>query len=125
MADREHRMLYREIPKTTGCVPECHKCCGPVPWSTSELAAITMPVSAEVLLTTGGTQVYIDPSTGMCPMLGKDGCTVYSRRPFMCRLYGAAKGCLCPFGANATKPLSVEKAHTLTDRYRAGGSPNA
>lgn len=117
MSDRAHRMLYREIPATRGCIPDCHECCGPVMWTPAELAAVPMPITAQPVVVRN-TRVWIDPQTGMCPMLGPSGCTVYDKRPYICRLYGAAKGCLCPRGANAAKPLSFERANTLTAKYR-------
>ena len=122
MTDRAHRMIYREIPVTPGCKIGCNDCCGPVPWSANELSQVTMPITA-VKIAVGSKTVWMDPATEMCPMLGPKGCTVYDRRPFMCRLFAAAdvSRLKCPHGCNALKPLSARKASALTTAYSLQG----
>lgn len=39
------------------------------------------------------------PAFAMCPALGADGgCTIYARRPFICRFWGVASWLKCPHG---------------------------
>lgn len=121
MTDRAHRMLYRDIPKTSPCKAGCRACCGPVPWSDVEFAAVQpdMPAFTEWLVMPNGTKALMDQTSGMCPFLTPTGCGVYDRRPFMCRIYGASAERIltCPEGVRAARPLSVRQTNTLTDAY--------
>lgn len=121
MADRAHRMLYRDIPKTSPCKAGCQKCCGPVPWSEAELSAVQsdIPAMVEWLVMPNGTRALMDQRTGLCPFLTRGGCGVYDRRPFMCRVYGASAEPIltCPEGVVAARPLSVRKTCELTNAY--------
>ncbi len=118
-------MVYRDIPSTPACVKGCADCCGPVPWSAEERLRIEgdIPADAEWIKISGG-EALSDPKTNRCPfVLSGGGCGVYDRRPFMCRLFGAADTALmiCPHGCNAKRPMSEAAAITLFARYTRGG----
>lgn len=121
MTDRAHRMLYRDIPKTSPCKPGCQRCCGPVPWSPAEFAAVQDAAPATgAWVEIVGQRVFRDQITGMCPFLTASGCGVYDRRPFMCRVFGASSDALlvCPEGAKAKRPLTVRQTGVLANAYR-------
>jgi Fe-S-cluster containining protein len=126
VTDRALRMLYREVPEVKGCKAGCGKCCGPVPWTPAELARVThqVPPGTERVVAPGGLSnvlMLVNPATGACAMLDAEKrCTVYERRPLMCRIFAAADdvGLQCPFGARAGRPLKAAKARALTDRYQ-------
>ncbi len=120
MTSRALRMLYRDIPATSPCKPGCNACCGPIPWTKDELSRVEIPLGSE-WVSFGGTPALQSAATGMCPFLTPGGCSVYDRRPFMCRIFGATKGeplLACPHGVKADRPLSAAKAAILMDRYQ-------
>jgi hypothetical protein len=96
-----HEVLYKRIPAFR-CKPGCSACCGPVPFSRTERGRIPDKRTA----------VGID-----CPYSGPRGCAIYEKRPFMCRLFGAAASLPCPFGCRPDRMLSAEEADDLTRRY--------
>lgn len=121
-AKRRLRMLYRSIPPAQPCVAGCSDCCGPVPWAPAELER----VKAQIPLTARwidlfGQRVLQDPLTHKCPFASTEGCRVYDRRPFMCRLFASAADTRlrCPHGCNAKRPLSLFEATNLTNKYVA------
>jgi len=121
-ARRRLRMIYRKIPASPPCIPGCTDCCGPVPWAPDELARVQadIPLTAEWIEIDGHTAL-MDPVTMKCPFASAErGCAVYERRPFMCRIFGAAADLRlkCPHGCNAKRPLSILAAVKLTDLYR-------
>lgn len=115
-------MLYRDIPPASPCVAGCSDCCGPVPWAPAELER----VQAQIPLTARwidlfGERVLEEPATGKCPFASTEGCGVYDRRPFMCRLFASAADTRlqCPHGCSAKRPLSRLATAKLSDAYRA------
>lgn len=107
--------LYNEIPEVKGCKIGCNECCGLVPANKQEQTnlGINRPFTASPEQLAKGC---LD-----CEFVGKDGCSKYEHRPFMCRLFGAVedKRLECPYGAKADKPLSAKRAATLSSRYTA------
>ncbi len=124
---RELRMIYREIPTSSPCKPGCSDCCGPVPWSSAELARVQseIPITAERIALDHMT-VLMDPQTGSCPFVAEGGgCKVYERRPFICRLFSSSVESpmlRCPHGACPACPMSAAKASALTKRYHAASA---
>lgn len=120
MTSRALRMIYREIPATSACRAGCTDCCGPVPWSAEEFARVEadLPPGARPTEVFGIPSVE-NPATGRCAFASPLGCMVYDRRPFMCRLFGAANqaALTCPHGVRAKRPLSAAQASALTARY--------
>jgi Fe-S-cluster containining protein len=118
---RALRMLYREIPATSACRAACMDCCGPVPWSDAEFARVKSDVPATAAwIEVQGVRAMIDALSQRCPFASPTGCKVYDRRPFMCRLFGAANDpqLTCPHGCKAVNPLSARAARALTERYK-------
>lgn len=120
-AQRRLRMLYRDIPPAKPCVAGCNDCCGPVVWAPAELEQ----VQAQIPLTARwielfGERALEEPATGKCPFASTEGCRVYDRRPFVCRLFASAADTRlqCPHGRNAKRPLSRLATAKLTDKYR-------
>lgn len=82
------RFLRRHIPEFE-CEPGCHDCCGPVTASSDEMARLPM-VSEEKRSTA------FDALN--CTYLGETGCTTYTERPLICRLFGTTPRLACPNG---------------------------
>ncbi len=128
MTSRELRLVYRDIPATSPCKAGCSDCCGPVPWNDEELARVKddVPPIAQ-WLDLGPVRGLFNPLTGKCPFASADGCKVYDRRPFMCRLFATSledTRLSCPHGTRPERPLSAVKARTITDRYAKIHNPN-
>jgi hypothetical protein len=119
--NRTLRMIYREIPPASPCKPGCFDCCGPVPWMPAERARIEadIPLDAE-WISVMGVPALRSTKTGICPFASADGCKVYERRPYMCRVFASSSvPCLqCPHGCAAKRPLGTMATDALTDRYR-------
>lgn len=123
---RALRLVYRDIPATSPCKAGCTDCCGPVPWSDEELARVAADVPAIAqwfeFETPAGNAArgLMNPLTGKCPFASVDGCQVYERRPFMCRLFATSieeTRLRCPHGVAPRQPLSARQAQALTVRY--------
>jgi Fe-S-cluster containining protein len=67
--------LRRYIPSVSGCPKDCHRCCGPVPFSRWERSRIKDKRTAKGIA---------------CPYVGKSGCEIYEDRPILCRLFGTS-----------------------------------
>lgn len=68
-----------KIPKIE-CPSGCHRCCNPV--FVTRMEAIKLGIPWE-----NWTGARPD---GKCKFLGENGCTVYDRRPMICRLFGSS-----------------------------------
>jgi uncharacterized protein len=125
--------LYSRIPQFK-CLPECGACCGPVPASRQELAQAPELVSRETLgeiaqiLAEGpasplemkaAPQLSIDSfSCGSCPYLGPSKeCTIYERRPLLCRIFGTAPSLPCPKGVRCEHPLTLAQERSIMREY--------
>jgi uncharacterized protein len=100
--------IYAQIPSFE-CVPGCTDCCGPIPCSEVELVRIPHKVGS-----------WQDNGIS-CPHAQKDvGCTIYNRRPFLCRVFGASEDqdLKCPHGRGPAAPINTEKTRELLDRYK-------
>lgn len=70
----------------------------------------------------GGTPRMRDPMR--CPMLSHAGaCTVYTVRPYICRLWGATKTLRCPEGCEPERWLTVEESRDIFQRIAAIAGP--
>lgn len=111
--------LYRPIPAFR-CIEGCGTCCGVVPWAPEEFDRVRdrLPAGTEVM-EADGCFIPIRPKGTTCPFFDH-GCSVYSDRPFMCRLFGTARDrrLKCPHGRQPEKMLTPEKASRLTGRYQ-------
>lgn len=77
------------------CIPGCHDCCGPIPFSKWEWEQVKDKRRATA----------ID-----CPYIGKDGCDIYKHRPIICRLFGTTPRLQCPYGCAPERMLTDEEA---------------
>lgn len=93
--------LYGRMPRTE-CREGCFRCCvNSIMMSDDEREAI------------GGYEWK-----GRCPKLGEDGrCTVYDRRPLVCRLYGASELLRCE-ECGCDQPISEEETLDILRKYR-------
>lgn len=108
--------IYRRIPGIA-CQRKCQECCGPIPMSEMEYRRSFG--QKPVYLPQIQSPIAIDPITGQCPKLGRDGnCMVYESRPAICRLYGVTKAMACPHGCVPKRWLSDAEAHSILDAVR-------
>ncbi|KKM68975.1 hypothetical protein LCGC14_1455490 [marine sediment metagenome] len=99
--------LYAKIP-TFECIPGCHACCGPVPFSEEEWARVP------------GKKAM----ASSCPYVLPSGrCEIYEIRPFMCRVFGTFGGLKCPLGQGPAKLLIYREMHDLLGEYRGMVGP--
>lgn len=102
-----HRDLFAAIPSFR-CPEGCVACCGPVPFSAWEWSRLT---SAERLR---GRRIK-DPLT--CPFIESGRCSIYDRRPLMCRIFGTTPDLLCPRGHRPVTLLDSRDARQIVSRY--------
>jgi len=89
-------MRLREQIPSFECVAGCHDCCGPVTTSSEEMSRLPVKTDAE------HTEALDDFN---CVHLGPNGCTVYSERPLICRLFGTTSNMPCPNGRRPDKMI--------------------
>ena len=107
----KHQQLYSQIPSFK-CKANCTDCCGPVPISSYEAKQLGIP---------GQHLTPTKPGTLKCIFASKTGCTVYDKRPMMCRLFGTTKHPLltCFHGCRPKNQLTKTKARKLiTQHYK-------
>ncbi len=110
--------LYDQIPKVA-CKRLCQMACGFIPVRQAELKKIRkkaqIAVDEHIINDSlAGGRIMFNADTERCPCLGSDGnCTVYEVRPFICRLFGAVEGMLCPEGCVPERVLTREEAAVL------------
>ena len=108
---QKHNELYDQIPVSEGCHTGCNDCCGPVP--------ITPFEAIELGLNETQKTTPFNPITLTCTFSSKDGCTVYDKRPFMCRAFSTSEdpALKCPNGAFSREALSAKRTQVLTNKY--------
>lgn len=106
---KEHQKIYKKIPKFE-CLPGCTDCCGPVPVS---------PYEADQLGIPGKRITPTHPGTLKCIFSDQNGCTVYDKRPMICRLFGTADHHMlrCPHGCKPQKLLTSKKAARMCKQH--------
>lgn len=100
------KKLQDRIPSFT-CIPGCHDCCGPVPFSKIEWNAVKDKRMAKGI---------------NCPYQCEEGCAIYKDRPLICRLFGASEDqrLKCPHGCGPKKPLTKEETAKIMVEYLSG-----
>jgi len=101
--------IYKQIPTFT-CAQGCNECCGPTPVNFIEAGRIgiegpTTPVVAEEL------------GNLTCKFSTPNGCSIYDKRPFMCRLFGTINSLQCPKNCKPEKMLSPKEENRLLKYY--------
>ena len=102
---KELQALYDRIPKGFKCVAGCNLCCGPVPVCSEEIALVTTEDKKK------------SDNSKPCVFITPQGCSIYDKRPFMCRIYGCAPELQCPYGLRPERMMTSEEASELTDEY--------
>jgi hypothetical protein len=106
--------IYAEIPDIPGCTGACASACGPIAMYGLEWQRVQRA--------SGGTPRMRDPLR--CPMLSPTGkCTVYTVRPYVCRLWGTTPSLRCPEGCEPERWLTREEAREIYDRLAAVAGP--
>lgn len=105
-----HRRLYRQIPSFE-CKPGCTGCCGIVPLSKYEAEQLGLPANTVHMPT--------KPDSLTCQYATNEGCSVYDKRPLLCRLYGTVDNphLTCPFGCGAKTKLTDQQGAAIRDKY--------
>lgn len=97
---------YERIPSFT-CKEGCTECCGVVPFTEEEWAQLTPEEQQR-------------PTKGLvCRFKGEHGCTIYDRRPMLCRLFGAvdSEKMTCWHGCGPEKKLTAMQGWTIMRHY--------
>ena len=93
-------------------MPGCFECCGPVPCHPWESERIGLgdaeSVTVEDLKSIEAIQ---------CQFLENGKCSIYERRPFMCRLYGTVEDLRCPYGKRPEILITKKQAVKLMKEY--------
>lgn len=95
----ELKKLHDQIPSFK-CIKGCTDCCGPVFMTELELSLI-------------GFQRI--PHSTKCPYAQKGGCSIYDRRPIICRLFGVVndKFLTCSFGKGPALKLDNDTSRWI------------
>lgn len=121
--DADLERLYAQVPDA-GCKGLCAAACGPIDMSPREASRLR-EVGVEIAPPTPeATQAHARGGLP-CPALTDAGrCSVYDRRPMVCRLWGATESLRCPHGcAPAEGVLSdVDGVALIVEAARVGGA---
>lgn len=104
--DRALNEIYKMIPNMPACTGACSDACGPI--------AMTAGEWERIIRYKGHVPQLRDKMT--CPMLSPTGkCTVYTVRPYICRLWGTVKEMRCPQGCEPERWLTRAEAQVIFD----------
>lgn len=113
-AQRALQAVYAEIPNIPGCTGQCAEACGPIAMFKGEWERIKAVKGGEPKVR----------QRLVCPMLSPTGkCTVYTVRPYICRLWGATRQLACPQGCEPERWLSIEESQDIFARVREIAGP--
>lgn len=117
MTNRDLQKIYDSLPNLK-CKGLCHEACGPIEIFKAERDNLGRSFKHKNLkdalfhLKKGHTDDYDGCIT--CPMLtGENKCSVYDKRPVICRLWGLVENMKCKWGCTPDRYLSVEEC----DKY--------
>jgi hypothetical protein len=101
--------LYAELPEIE-CKKRCTLACGPIMMSRWEFERIGKPGPVG--------------EDALCPLLTVEGeCSVYEKRPMICRLWGLTRLMRCPHGCTPSRWLTEIETFGFLERARQiGGS---
>ena len=97
---------YERLPSFV-CKADCNECCGPVPFTEAEWALLTLEEQAKPLVST------------KCQFATATGCSIYERRPLLCRLFGTVddERTRCWHGCRPEKLLNRQQGLTIMRHY--------
>jgi len=101
------KRLYKQIPSFE-CIPGCTSCCAFVYFSQWEWKRI--PEHKRKSTT------YAE-----CPYIDEGGCSIYTLRPLVCRMFGAVNDTrmLCPYGRGPLVILTAGEGQSIMKEYLA------
>lgn len=108
--------IYAEIPAIPNCDGSCAEACGPIAMFKAEWERVKR---------SAGRTPKLRPGALTCPMLSPTGrCTVYTVRPYICRLWGTTPALRCPRReCEPERWLSTAQARDIYLRLRAVAGP--
>lgn len=113
--------LYSQLPKIE-CQRKCHECCGPIMMTRLEARRLPEIKWDSVPLKIGiGFFPSRATTTLVCPLLKNGECSVYNRRPAICRLWGLTEELRCPFGCEPDVRWPDAKAKAWLDEVQRIG----
>lgn len=98
------RDIWDRIPKMVDCKGLCQTSCGPIP---------VTPLERRLIESRAGRKMAAKQQGGAiaCSMLTEEGlCSIYSTRPTVCRIWGAAVGVPCTHGCVPERLLTADEA---------------
>lgn len=102
--------LYALLPKIE-CQRKCQECCGPIMMTRLEAKRLPELDCDMVPLNIGMGFLSRAPTKNLvCPLLKDGACSVYERRPAICRLWGLTEKLRCPFGCEPVPRWTDEQA---------------
>lgn len=108
--------VYDKIPKIE-CKKKCSAACGPIALTKLELKRLGPKPTFLPLVALGRfiewTCPYLDVNEKLC--------SVYAKRPLICRLFGVADGLLCQWGCKPERVLSRAEVGVLFREVREIG----
>lgn len=114
-AEQSLEDIYAEIPAIPDCDGRCAAACGPIAMFKGEWKRVVRAA---------GGRVPKPRSRLACPLLSPTGkCTVYSVRPYICRVWGATEELRCPNGCEPERWLTTEEARDIFKRIEAIAGP--
>ncbi len=118
MNELDLKRIYDSFPGIE-CKGLCYDNCTVIPLSDLELKYIgqdnismRFAVNINVLNCTLDEEEKHIP---VCDMLVDNRCSIYDKRPMICRLYGVVRGIECPHGCKPERPLSEQGAKFLQE----------
>jgi Fe-S-cluster containining protein len=113
--------LYAMLPKIE-CQRKCQDYCGPIMMTRLEAKRLPELICDKVPLKFGvGFHTRTPSKTLICPLLKEGACSVYSRRPAICRLWGLTDELRCPFGCEPDERWDDVRAKAWLDAVRRIG----
>lgn len=116
-----------DIPEMT-CLANCGQCCGPVPFTPAEVAAVegAQPFWNFDWVPLGNSFIpKLALETGNCPFLTTDKeCSIHEHRPLICQLFGVVETpkLTCPYGCGPEgEKLSEPMAQLMLKKAGAFG----
>lgn len=103
--EEEIEAIYAALPALK-CKGLCAESCGPILASEAETKRIQIRAG----------QFPRPAKDLMCSALKEGMCSIYSIRPFICRIWGAEESMKCPWGCKPEKYLTKRESYALLDK---------